>query len=203
MRLDLPWHSSPGSVWLTVLSCWLWGPFCLQAGEFGVRDAAVLCELAEQRLRHASHGAGPRGLPGGSKVLDDHRQNGGERHLYDLWGDPCFCCGFFDKAGSGESLLDLIGGCSGGLTGAPIGDVLGHSVVLEGVKDALNAFGMLSEGFDEASSYLGLVGSGRCSGLSGERLNHVHNSHGVHLEPPYEACFLGNADWGSKFSTIS
>jgi len=46
--------------------------------------------------------------------------------------------------------------------------VSGHAVVFEGIEEALNAFRMLGEGFDEASGYLGLVGSGCLSGLSGE-----------------------------------
>jgi hypothetical protein len=81
--------------------------------------------------------------------------------------------------------LDLLGRCGGGLTGAPGVDVLRHAVVLEGIENTLNSFGMLGEGFDEASGYLSLIGSGCGSGLSGERLNHVHNSHAVHLEPQY------------------
>jgi hypothetical protein len=46
--------------------------------------------------------------------------------------------------------------------------VLGHTIIFEGVEDSLNAFGMLGEGFDEASGDLRMVGSGGCSGLSGE-----------------------------------
>ena len=46
--------------------------------------------------------------------------------------------------------------------------MLGHAVIFEGVEDALNAFRMLGEGFNEASGYLGMVGSGGLSGLSGE-----------------------------------
>ncbi len=43
-------------------------------------------------------------------------------------------------------------------------------------------FRVLREGFDETSGDLGLIGPGCRSGLAGERLNHVHNSHGIHLE---------------------
>jgi len=41
-------------------------------------------------------------------VLDDHRQDGGERHLDDLRGDTGFLCGFFDEASAAETLLDLL-----------------------------------------------------------------------------------------------
>jgi hypothetical protein len=59
--------------------------------------------------------------------------------------------------------------------------VFGHAVIFECVEDTLNAFRVLGEGFDEAPGNFGLVGAGGLSGLSGERLNHVHESHAVHL----------------------
>jgi hypothetical protein len=141
------------------------GPWCHRA--IGPSNEA-LREFAEKLLRHAAHGAGRSGLSVGSEVLDDHRQDGGERHLHNLRGDAGFLSGLFDEAGAAEALLDLFGSCGGGLTGAPGVDMLGHAVIFEGIEDALNALRMLSEGFDKASGYLGLIGSGGSSGLSGE-----------------------------------
>jgi len=79
----------------------------------------ALCKFAEKLLRHAAHGAGRGGLAVGGKVLDNHRQNSGERHLNDLGRDAGFLRGFFDEASAAEALLHLLRGCGGGLTGAP------------------------------------------------------------------------------------
>src|ERR1700733_6308563 len=128
----------------------------------------ALCKFTEKLLRHGAHAAGWGGLAVGSKVLDDHRKDGSERHLHDLGRDASFLSGLFDETGAAETLLNLFGGCSGNLTCAPGVDVLGHAIVFEGIENALNAFRMLGDGFDEASGYLGLIGSGGRSGLSGE-----------------------------------
>ena len=77
-----------------------------------------LCKFAKQLLRHGSHAAGRGRLSIRSEMLDDHRENRGERHLNDLWRDACFGRGFFDEAGARESLADLLGSGCGSLTGA-------------------------------------------------------------------------------------
>ena len=50
----------------------------------------------------------------------------------------------------------------------PCADVVGHAVGLEGVEDALNAFGVMRERFDETACYLRLIGSGRFACLTCE-----------------------------------
>src|ERR1700761_1553992 len=142
--------------------------------------AGGLDEFAEKALRHAAHGAGRSGLPIGSEVLDDHRQNSGESSLNDLRRDSGFFCCFFDEASSAEALLDLVGCGCGTLPCGPVADVLCHSVVLEGVENALNAFRMLGESFDETAGDLCLVRTGSGASLTGERLNRIQDSHVVH-----------------------
>jgi hypothetical protein len=118
-------------------------------------------------------------------VLDDHRKDGGEGCLNDLRRDADFGSGGLDETGAAEALLYLVGGCGGVLSGSPVADVLGHSVVLEGVENALNTFGVLGERFNKTTCNFGLIGAGSGASLTSERLNHIHNSHVVHLAPQY------------------
>src|SRR5579862_4413971 len=71
-------------------------------------------ELAEKLLCHSTHATRGSCLAVWSKVLDHHREDGGEGGRDNRRGDSGFLCGLFDVAGTAKALLYLVGGgCSG------------------------------------------------------------------------------------------
>src|ERR1700746_2205009 len=113
-------------------------------------------ELAEKLLRHRSHRTGRDRLTVGSKVLDDHRENRSQCHRHNLRRDANLLRRLLNQTGSTQSLRNLVGSRGSSLTRAPGANVRGHSVVLEGIENTLDAFRMLGQGLDKASSHLGL-----------------------------------------------